>query len=190
MVAQAVRVEQARPGIDLRVEGRGGQSGPAAGAKQLGEPGREESIRQRLDPLGAQPEMGRRLYNHERRHGYSSVTVGQLEVSDRATAWFKVRIRPSTPQRLVDRWACVRPRCSGRTSPQGNRLGRWCHRTMDEPARATVWAALAAFRWSVLAVVVTACILVMCRPANSGGCRCWRSSPTGSLCWALHRGPG
>ena len=61
VVAQAVGVEQARAGIDARVERREGQPGSALGAEPLGESGRQEGLGQGLDPGSAQAGGGRAL---------------------------------------------------------------------------------------------------------------------------------
>jgi hypothetical protein len=53
VVAQAVGVEQPGPGIDLGLEGGGGQALPGSGAEPLGQPGVEQRPGERLDPRGA-----------------------------------------------------------------------------------------------------------------------------------------
>jgi hypothetical protein len=77
VVAQTVGVEQARAGVDVRVEGRDGQSGPAPSTQPLGEPGREQGPGQGLDPGGVQAEVGGRLDDHTGLHlGPPSGTTG------------------------------------------------------------------------------------------------------------------
>src|SRR4029453_4438386 len=68
VVAQPVGVEQARAGVDRRVEGRGTQPGSMPGADPLGEPAREPGPGQALDPGGAQAQVGGRLDDPTGRH--------------------------------------------------------------------------------------------------------------------------